>query len=65
MGKHELRLLRYSLRFYYPDSWHPYGKDRSTIEALHRLEAKELITIDRSNRKWQLALNKKDLSNEN
>lgn len=55
MGKHELRLLRFSLRFYYgPDNWHTMGKERSTREAIGRLVGKELVRINPSNRnQWQ------------
>lgn len=41
MGKHMLRLLRFALR--YPDSWHTYGTDRSTVNAVRRLSELGLL----------------------
>lgn len=40
MGKNILRLLRFAIS--YP-GWHTYGKDRSTVDALRRLENLGLI----------------------
>jgi hypothetical protein len=51
MGKHQLRLLRFAIR--YP-GWHGYGKDRSTVDAVNGLEYLGLLEISRETRQFRL-----------
>ena len=44
MGRHQLRLLKFALRF--PSSWHSYGKDRATVDALNSLAGYGLIELN-------------------
>ena len=41
MGKHQLRLLRFAIRF--ADEWHTFGTDQSTVRAIHSLVGKGLL----------------------
>lgn len=52
MGKHQLRLLRFAIRF---RGWHNYGYDKPTVRALASLERLGLIEIDRVTRQFILA----------
>jgi hypothetical protein len=51
MGKHTRRLMQYALA--YPYSWHSYGKDRSTVNALAILVRDGLI-IRNEHRQFRL-----------
>ena len=53
MGRHQLRLLKYAIKMRLYE-WHPYGKDRSTVEALRGLEDMGLINRDTTTRKFRL-----------
>lgn len=61
MGKHQLRLLRFAIRFYYgPESWHSYQTDRTTVKAVRDLEGMGLI-VTNEHRQFQLAVPAKNL----
>jgi DNA-binding MarR family transcriptional regulator len=49
--------MRFALS--YPASWHTYGKDRSTVNALHSLEAMGFIEISRETRQFRLNLSER------
>lgn len=51
MGKHQLRLLKFAIK--YPGI-HSFGKDRSTIDALRKLATYGLIDIDWDSRQFKL-----------
>lgn len=52
MGKNQLRLLRFAIK--YPVHWHSYGKEQPTIRALRALERKGFIEIDAGLRMFRL-----------
>jgi len=43
MGKNMIRLLRFAIQF---PSWHTYGKDRATVDAVKRLERLGFVEIN-------------------
>ena len=46
MGKNQLRLLKFAIRFCRNDEWHTYGKDRSTVDAINSLVGKGLLDVN-------------------
>lgn len=52
MGKNQLRLLKFAMRF---PGWHGYGKDRNTVAALRALEYYGLIEVSKETRQFRLA----------
>lgn len=53
MGKRQLQLLKFAIR--YSGSWHSYGVERPTVDAVRSLEAKGLIIVNRKFRQFTLA----------
>lgn len=54
MGKHQLRLLQFAIK--YPYGWHSYGTDESTVRAVNALCGRGLIEISDNTRQFRLAL---------
>jgi hypothetical protein len=52
MGRHQLRLLKFALR--YPNEWHSYGSDRSTVNAVRALARLELLELSPVSRQFRL-----------
>ena len=44
MGKHQLRLLKFALRF--PSNWHTYGTDPSIVSAINSLSRMGLLDLN-------------------
>lgn len=53
MGKHQLRLLKFAIKYH---GWHTYGKDRSTVSAVNTLSAMGLLELNEF-RQFRLATN--------
>ena len=43
MGKNMLRMLRFAICY---QDWYTYGKDRSTVDAVRRLEKLQLLEVN-------------------
>lgn len=54
MGKHQLRLLKFAIRFCNSGKPHSYGKDRITVRAINSLEKLGLIDVNREFRQFTL-----------
>ena len=54
MGKHQLRLLIFLLR--YNEGWHSYGTDSTTVAAVNALTKYGLIEISDSSRQMRIKL---------
>ncbi len=52
MGKNVDRLLKFAVRF---PTWHSFGKDRGTNDAIRTLANKGLVVVN-DKRQWRLAL---------
>lgn len=52
MGKNQLRLLKFAITY---KGWHPYGTDRSTVDAVNSLVGKGLLKVNESR---QFSLNR-------
>jgi hypothetical protein len=60
MGKNQLRLLKFAIE--YP-TWHTYGKDRSTVDAIRSLDGKGLIVLNEF-RQFRIAIKSEYLENK-
>ena len=52
MGRHQQRLMRFALR--YPQDWHSYGTDQSTLRALQALVRYGFLELSDTSRQFRL-----------
>lgn len=63
MGKNTLRLLLFALRW--PDTWHTYGTDRKTRDAILSLVSNGILELNRESRQFRLLLPNRIETKEN
>jgi hypothetical protein len=56
MGRHQLRLLRFAMR--YPNGWHSYGTDATTVRAVNALAYLGLLEISSNSRQFRVNISR-------
>jgi hypothetical protein len=64
MGKHQLRLLKFAIRYLSDGQWHSYGKDQTTVRAVKSLARMDLIELSDVSRQFRLKTNKTENSSK-